>query len=213
MRLLVVDDEPDLCEILRFNLEGEGYEVDCANSAEEALEVLSSKHSLVLLDVMMDSMSGYEMARELRAQGNQVPIIFLTARAAESDMLEGFDCGADDYVAKPFSFATVLARVKAVLKRSGVGPSPMELDADRLLVRFGVHEVALTRKEFRILQLLLEGQGTYFSREQILNAVWENDTYVTDRSVDVHIARLRKKLGDFGGCIQNKVGLGYTLSL
>lgn len=213
MRILVVDDEMDLCEILRFNFESEGFEVDTANSAEEALQMLSSQHSLILLDVMMDRMSGYEMAQHLRDKGNQIPIIFLTAKTDEQNQLQGFSCGADDYITKPFSFATVLARVKAVLKRSGQEGAPFSLDEAKQVVIIDGLMIELTRKEFKILQLLTSQQGTYFSREQILNEVWDDDTCVNDRSVDVHIARLRKKLGPLGNNIQNKVGLGYMFQL
>ena len=216
MRLLIVDDEIDLCEILRFNFESEGYEVDTANSGEEALEMLSPQHDLMLLDVMMDRMSGFDVAKKLRNEGNNIPIIFLTARTAEADQLEGFDTGADDYITKPFSAATVLARVKAVLKRTGKSDNtslPLQLDESQHIVYVEGQSVLLTKKEFLILKMLLNGIGHYFTREQILSQVWDDDTCVTDRSVDVHIARLRKKLGAAGSQIVNRSGLGYTFQL
>jgi DNA-binding response OmpR family regulator len=197
-KILVVDDEQDLCEILRFNLESEGFAVDCASSAEEALRRLEqSSYSLILLDVMLEAMSGFEMARHLRAAGNEIPIIFLTALNTEPELLLGFESGGDDYVTKPFSFQTVLARVKAVLKRTESHTTTPPIPA------------TLTKKEHAILQLLKSHPGQYFTREQILQAVWDDDTYVGDRSVDVHIARLRKKLGDNGRCIGNRTGFGY----
>ena len=204
-RILVVDDEEDLCEILRFNLESEGFEVETAQSAEE---VLASYHlplanfQLILLDAMMDRMSGYELAGTLRAQGDQTPIIFLTARDSHEDQLQGFEVGADDYITKPFSFDTVLARVKAVLRRTRSAQDVQEAP-----------EVPdnLTKREHLILELFQQQPGRFFTREEILAAVWPGDTLVGERSVDVHIARLRKKLGSEGQRIVNKTGFGYGL--
>lgn len=201
MKILVVDDEQDLCEILRFNLEAEGFEVDTAGSAEEALN-LRGPYSLMLLDVMMDRMSGFEMAERLRAKGDNTPIIFLTARDAHDDQLQGFNLGADDYITKPFSFDTVLARIKAVLRRSQNNPSFPNIPNT---------PNTLTKREHLILQLLNNNPGRYFTREEILAAVWPDDTCVGERSVDVHIARLRKKLGAEGSRIVNKTGFGYGL--
>ena len=193
--ILVVDDEQDICEILQFNFESEGFVVTTANGAEEALELLPQVHpDLLLLDVMMDRMSGFEMAQRLRAEGNQVPIIFLTAKTQERDQLDGFEVGADDYITKPFSFSTVLARVKAVLKRTS--PSCQQLQD-------------LTKKEQQILDLLMRHKGEYVTRDQILDEVWGSDIYVAERSVDVHIARLRKKMGAEGMRIRNKTNFGY----
>ena len=201
-RILVVDDEEDLREILRFNLEAEDFEVMTAASAEEALGMLSSHVDLILLDVMMDRMSGFEMAQQLREVGNNTPIIFLTARDAHDDQLQGFGVGADDYITKPFSFDTVLARVKAVLRRSR--PIPDNPESPEIPDN-------LTKREHLILRLLQEYPGQFFSREEILKAVWPDDTYVGERSVDVHIARLRKKMGAEGQRIVNKTGFGYGL--
>lgn len=202
-RILVVDDEEDLREILRFNLEAEGFEVETAASAEEALAGFKSQvsgFSLILLDVMMDKMSGFEMAQRMREAGDNTPIIFLTARDAHDDQLQGFDVGADDYITKPFSFDTVLARVKAVLRRSNpTSPtSPTSL-------------TGLTKREHLILDLFRQQPGRFFTREEILAAVWPGDAFVGERSVDVHIARLRKKLGAEGQRIVNKTGFGYGL--
>lgn len=202
-RILVVDDEEDLREILRFNLEAEGFEVETAASAEEALAGFKfqvSGFSLILLDVMMDKMSGFEMAQRMRGMGDNTPIIFLTARDAHDDQLQGFGVGADDYITKPFSFDTVLARVKAVLRRS----SSSSLSSSTSLT-------SLTRREHLILDLFRQQPGRFFTREEILAAVWPDDTLVGERSVDVHIARLRKKLGAEGQRIVNKTGFGYGL--
>ena len=208
--ILVVDDEEDLREILRFNLEAEGYAVVTAASAEEALasffaeppSVLSGSEapSLILLDVMMGGMSGYDMARTLRGRGDETPVIFLTARDAHDDQLQGFGVGADDYITKPFSFDTVLARVKAVLRRSS-----QNIQGNQSYLS------TLTRRERLIFDLFRQHQGHFFTREEILAAVWPDDTLVGERSVDVHIARLRKKLGTEGSRIVNKTGFGYGL--
>ena len=202
-RILVVDDEEDLREILRFNLEAEGFEVETAASAEEVLSTFHfplSTFQLILLDVMMDKMSGFEMAKRMREAGDNTPIIFLTARDAHDDQLQGFGVGADDYITKPFSFDTVLARVKAVLRRS----SSSSLSSSTSLT-------SLTRREHLILELFRQQPGRFFTREEILAAVWPDDTLVGERSVDVHIARLRKKLGSEGQRIVNKTGFGYGL--
>ena len=200
-RILVVDDEEDLCEILRFNFEAAGFEVDTAHSAEEALPLCGGgRYVLLLLDVMMDKMSGFEMAQKLRAEGDNTPIIFLTARDAHDDQLQGFGVGADDYIAKPFSFDTVLARVKAVLRRVESGKWRVESEIP-----------SLTKREHLILELVRQHPGRFFTREEILEAVWPDDTLVGARSVDVHIARLRKKLGAEGQRIVNKTGFGYGL--
>ena len=198
-----MDDEEDLREILRFNLEAEGFEVETAASAEEVLSTfhfpLSTFH-LILLDVMMDKMSGFEMAQKMREAGDNTPIIFLTARDAHDDQLQGFGVGADDYITKPFSFDTVLARVRAVLRRSN-----QNIQSNHNIPS------TLTKREHLILDLFRQQPGKFFSREEILAAVWPDDTLVGERSVDVHIARLRKKLGSEGQRIVNKTGFGYGL--
>lgn len=226
MRILVVDDEPDLCEILCFNLESEGFETERAYSAEAALALMGQgqRFDLILLDVMMEQVSGYDMARQLRERGDNTPIIFLTARNAEVDQLEGFSAGADDYITKPFSFPTVLARIRAVLKRTAssegqpeneqvIHCGSIEVDLQRKAVSVDGQPIALTRKEFLILVLLMQHPGEHFHRQQIIEKVWDDDAYVGDRSVDVHIARLRKKLGRFADSIVNHSGFGYTFVL
>lgn len=224
MHILVVDDELDLREILQFNLESEGFEVSTAGSAEEALELLHTSPAdhfqLILLDVMMEHMSGFEMAQQLRSEGNEIPIIFLTAKTTEGDQLEGFGAGADDYITKPFSFQTVLARIKAVLKRTiTTAPAQEQFHFGELQISHNTNSVLLngqpielTRKEYQILHLLAQHAGEHLTREQIMSAVWDDDICVGDRSVDVHIARLRKKLGNAGARITNKTGSGYRFS-
>lgn len=220
-RILVVDDEEDLCEILKFNLEIEGYEVDTAFSAEEALKKDLTRYQLLMLDVMMGEISGFKMANILRKdeQTAQIPIIFLTAKDTENDMLTGFNLGADDYISKPFSIREVVARVKAVLRRTEekTGKKDQELltyetlslDIKRIKATVNGEEVPLTKKEFEILKLLLENKGNVFSREEILSRIWKDEVYVLDRTIDVNITRLRKKIGPYGKNIVTRLGFGY----
>ena len=223
-RILVVDDEEDLCEILKFNLENEGYEVDTAHSAEEALKMDIGSYSLLLLDVMMGGMSGFKMAEKLRKDfHNSTPIIFLTAKDTENDMLTGFNIGGDDYISKPFSIKEVSARVKAVLKRTGslnaankkqvIDIGEMHIDLSTKCVSIHDRLIPITKKEFEILNMLAQSPGKIFSREDILNKVWSDDSYVLERTVDVHITRLRKKLGEQGKHIANRSGYGYCVEL
>ena len=220
-RILVVDDEEDLCEILKFNLENEGYEVDTANSAEEALKMDISSYHLILLDVMMGEISGFKMANMLKKDKKtaKVPIIFITAKDTENDTVTGFNLGADDYISKPFSIKQVQARVKAVLRRSMEEKKPvneniltyntLKLDTQRIKASINGEEVALTKKEFEILKLLLENINHVFSREEILSRVWKDEVYVLDRTIDVNITRLRKKIGEYGKNIVTRLGFGY----
>ncbi len=221
-KILVVDDEKDICDILQFNLEKEGYTVDVANSAEEALGILTDQHQLIVLDVMMGGMSGYKMAERLRKKDKQVPIIFLTAKNSESDMLTGFSMGGDDYMSKPFSVKELLARVKAVITRSNISPkSPMQskwqhegivIDTQSNRVTVDDVEISLTKKEFEILSLLAQTSPNLLTRSEILNKIWADNEFVLDRTVDVHITRLRKKLGKYSSIIVNRSGFGYYLN-
>lgn len=225
IRILVVDDEKDICEILQFNLENEGYTIDTAYSAEEALEKMIHQPELILLDVMMGGMSGFKMADQLRKEGNAVPIIFLTAKDTENDMLTGFSIGGDDYISKPFSIKEVQARVKSVLKRTTLADrnrnedeevirkGDLEIDLASKRVTSGGEELSLTKTEFNIIKLLLENEGRVFSRSEILEKAWKDEGVVLERTVDVHIARLRKKLGAYGEKIENKTGHGYVFNL
>ena len=220
-KILVVDDEPDLREILQCNLESAGYEVDTAESAEEALHILSPEHNLILLDVMLGGMSGYRMANKLRNELKlKTPIIFLTAKDTENDLLTGFSAGADDYISKPFSLHEVLARIKAVLRRTKEQNKCSELKVGELTIDFAKklvlchdNDVKLSPKEFGIFSMLAKEPGRVFSRAEILAVVWHGETYVLDRTVDVHIARIRRKLGDESIHINNRQGYGYCFEL
>lgn len=215
--ILVIDDEQDLCEILLFNLKADGYHVEAAHSAREALEMNISRFDLLLLDVMMPGMSGFELARQLKQDKATaaIPIIFLTALGNERDLLHGFELGADDYIAKPFSLKEVKARIKAVLGRT-VGESNilshegLVMDLDKSTVTVGGEAVLLTRTEFDLLRLLLEHRGQVFTRQEVLERVWPSDVVVTDRTVDVNITRMRKKLGPYSHCVVTRHGFGYS---
>ena len=222
-KLLVVDDEEDICDILQFNLSKAGYIVETAASAEEALVKLKKGFHLLLLDIMMDGISGLKMAQLLREEyNNNIPIIFLSALDTEADILRGFDKGGDDYIPKPFSVKEVLARVNAILNRchQSYEIKPVESESRRVFgelavdalhkrVYIGSEEIILTKKECEILILFTEHCNQIFSREDILKKVWKDESYVLDRTVDVHIARLRKKLNSCGNMIVNRPGYGY----
>ncbi|MDR0748488.1 MAG: response regulator transcription factor [Tannerellaceae bacterium] len=220
-KILIVDDEPNICEILSYTLTNDGYETACVHSAEEAFGKLTSEYALILLDVMMGGMSGYRMAETLRSNGSQIPIIFLTAKNTENDMLTGFSVGADDYISKPFSLKEVSARVKAVLKRHATETKPLNkftykefsIDFDAKDVIIGNENILLTKTEFELLELLIKHQGRIFPREEIINNIWEKNPYITERTVDVHITRLRKKLGSYSSLISNRSGYGYRFNI
>lgn len=219
-KILVVDDEQDLCEILLYNLKAADYQAEAVYSAEEAIKKDLSQYDLLLLDVMMPGMSGFELASWLKTghETRQLPFIFLTAKDTEEDMLQGFGLGADDYVRKPFSVREVMARVKAVLNRSESpdADNPKSLQYEGLAIDL-IHKsvtvdgesVSLTKTEFELLTLLLSHRGKVFSRQQILESVWPQDVIVTDRTVDVNVTRMRKKIGRYAGCIVCRQGFGY----
>lgn len=220
-RILVVDDEEDLCEILKFNLENEGYWVDTANSAEEALKLDLTQYNLLLLDVMMGEISGFRMANMLKKDDNtaHIPIIFITAKDTENDTITGFNIGADDYISKPFSLREVIVRIKAVLRRTASSfPNKnvdmleykgLTLNVSQKKVSIDGTEIPLTKKEFEILLLFLKNKGRVFSREDILARVWQEEVFVLDRTIDVNITRLRKKIGEYGKRIVTRLGYGY----
>lgn len=220
-RILVVDDEQDLLEILKFNLETEGYEVATASSAEEALQMDIASFSLLLLDVMMGGMSGFAMARKLKEKPTtaNVPIIFLTARDTENDTVTGFNLGADDYISKPFSLREVMVRVRAVLRRTATSADEGEpqvlsyqgiiMNLDKKTVSIEGKDVPFTKTEFELLNLLLSERGRVFSRQELIERIWPKDVLVLDRTVDVNITRLRKKIGPFAKCIVTRLGFGY----
>lgn len=234
MKILVVDDEQDICEILRFNLEKEGYEVDSANSAEEALALIDTMQSggtalypdLILLDVMMGEMSGFQMVQKLRQnpKTEHIPVIFITALDGEDQIVEGLNYGADDYIAKPLSMKEVKARVKAVLRRSVSGENGQEkmppsanefsyegiiLNLDAKVATLDGEPLLLTKLEFELLSLFLQHPNKVFGRNDLLAHCWPQDVYVLDRTVDVNITRLRKKMGEYGKHIKTRVGYGY----
>lgn len=235
-RILVVDDEEDLCEILKFNLETEGYAVTTASSAEEALTLLFGNDTendggradtttppfdLLLLDVMMGGMSGFSMAKKLKgnAATHDTPIIFLTARDTENDTVTGFNLGADDYIPKPFSIREVIVRIRAVLRRMNNTSTTavnnimtyqgLELNLDKKSVSIDGEDIPFTKTEFEILHLLLDERGRVFSRQELIDRIWPKDVLVLDRTVDVNITRLRKKIGRFSKCIVTRLGFGY----
>jgi len=221
-KILIVDDEPIICEVLEFNLANEGYEITCTHSAEEALKKLSPDYSLILLDVMMGGMSGYKMAETLRLKKNPVPIIFLTAKDTENDMLTGFSVGGDDYISKPFSIKEVLARVKAVLKRSEIKNEKTDrklvfndvvIDLELKELSVGNKKVLLTKTEFELIVLLSGNPERIYSRMDIIEHIWKETPYITERTVDVHITRLRKKLGSRSSIISNRAGFGYRFNI
>lgn len=238
-RILVVDDEESLCEILKFNFEKEGYEVTTALSAEEALALDLANYDLMILDIMMGELSGFGLARILRKRTEtaETPIIFCSALDSEADKIKGLDIGADDYISKPFSLAEVMARVRSVLRRSkriSSGAAVVENlvveeleGSDDGIQRFESlvvnnldkscsidgEEIQLTRKEFDILVLLLSSRGTILSREQIMKRVWSEEVVVLDRTIDVNITRLRKKLGIYGNHIITRTGYGYGFKI
>ena len=219
--ILVVDDEQDLCEILKFNLETEGYNVDMANSAEEALDMGIEKYDLLLLDVMMGGMSGFALAKRLKENplSAHIPIIFLTAKDTENDTVTGFNLGADDYISKPFSLREVMVRVRAVLRRTKekddmphsniINYQGLELNLDKKTVSIDGEDIPFTKTEFEILHLLIDERGKVFSRQELIDRIWPKDVLVLDRTVDVNITRLRKKIGRFSKCIVTRLGFGY----
>lgn len=223
-RILIVDDEETLCEVLKLNLENEGYDVDTAFSAEQALTYDLRSYSLVLLDIMMGEISGIKMARMMKADiaTADIPIIFCTARDSEDDMVMGLNLGADDYIVKPYTVRNVVARIKSVLRRTSVHKVPQAVARTNSLVVEGLHldmefkrcmvdgtEVKLTRKEFELLAYLISHRGRVCSREQILSRVWSDEVVVLDRTIDVNITRVRQKIGPYGAYIVTKSGYGY----
>ena len=219
-RILVVDDETDVCEILKFNLEINGYEVDTANSAEEAMQMELATYDLFLLDVMMYKVSGFTLASHLRKQQEtaNTPIIFVTAKDSENDTLTGFNLGADDYIRKPFRINEVIMRVKAVLRRTAERrPAPtvettfrsLTLNPDTKRATIDNNDLSLTKKEFELLYTLLSTPGKVYSREELLKQIWPDDANILERSVDVNIARMRKKLSEYAPHIVSRSGYGY----
>ena len=223
-RILIVEDEETLCEVLKLNLENEGYDVDIAFSAEQALTYDLKSYSLILLDIMMGEISGIKLAKMLRADvvTSEIPIIFCTARDSEDDMVMGLNIGADDYITKPYTIRNVIARVKSVLRRTAHHKNPVPMDRPNVLKVEGLlldlefkrcmidgEDVKLTRKEYELLAYLISHRGKICSREQILGRVWSDEVVVLDRTIDVNITRLRSKIGAYGSYIVTRSGFGY----
>jgi len=221
-RILVVDDERDIVELLRYNLSREGYDVATAYNGKEALDKSSNPPDLVLLDLMMPVMDGFEACKKLKAnpRTSAVPVIFLTASSSEVDEVLGLELGADDYIQKPISTRKLVARVKAALRRSTPGTDepaeppviragPLEINRTTFTIHIGRKEVFFPRKEFEILTLLAGHPGKVFTREMLLRTVWGTDVVVIDRTVDVHIRKIREKLGHDAGLIETIKGVGY----
>ncbi len=236
-KILVVDDEEDICDILQYNLQQAGYITDTASSAEEALFKIKNSYHLLLLDIMMDGISGLKLAQLLREEyNNNIPIIFISALDSENDIVSGFSRGGDDYIPKPFSIKEVLARVGAVLARSyskvavdepsaaktakeqvpqedTFSHKNLKIEFEKKRVFVDDIEISLTKKENEILALLAKNPNKLFSRDDILQLIWKEESYVLERTVDVHIARLRKKLGNCGEWIANRSGYGYCMHI
>ena len=224
-RILIVDDEETLCEVLKLNLENEGYDVDIAFSAEEALALNLTNYSLILLDIMMGEISGIKMAKMLKADVTtaNIPIIFCTARDSEDDMIIGLNLGADDYIMKPYTIRNVIARVKTVLRRTTTHkgnntpaekPNLLQVEGLMLDLEFkrctvDGNEIKLAKKEFELLAYLISHRGKILSREQILSKVWSDEVVVLDRTIDVNITRVRSKIGAYGSYIVTRSGFGY----
>lgn len=218
-RILVVDDEADICNILKFNLDKAGYETGTALSAEDALMRGIIGYDLVILDVMMEGISGFQMAQMMKKnpESAKIPIIFITAKDTEEDTLKGFELGADDYIAKPFSVREVVSRVNAVLRRVGSASSDpsrlsyktLTLDMNGKKAIVDGNNAELTKTEFEVLRILVSDIGHVFTRDEILGKVWPDDVVVLGRTVDVNITRLRKKLGKYGNNISTRHGYGY----
>lgn len=229
VRILVIDDEEAVCEILKFNLEKEGYEVDCAYSAEEALDMDLSGYSLFMVDIMMDQLSGYDFAKRVRnvTETEFTPILFCSALSNEDSVVKGLNIGADDYVTKPFVIGEVLARVRAILRRSGQATHRMpavnecadyesdvifrtlRIDRNDKTVYLDGEELPLTRTEYDILLFFLIHRNRIYSREEIINQVWGDDVVVTNRTIDTNITRLRKKIGQYSNNLVTRQGFGY----
>lgn len=219
-RVLVVDDEEDLCEVIRFALETEGYSVDVVYSAEEALTRNISDYNLLLLDIMMGEISGFRMAHIIRKNPNtaDIPIVFISAKDSENDRITAFNVGADDYMTKPFSLREMLARVKTIINRFELKKQVQVqiLSYDQLIINLGKKQVLLndkevqfTKKEFEILKLFLENRNRLFTREELLKRIWSDEAFVLSRTIDVNITRIRRKIGQYEKNIVTKLGLGY----
>ena len=215
--ILIVDDEPDIREILRYNLEKEGFNITEAVNGDDALDKVSKDLDLAILDIMMPGNDGYEVCRKIREQGNTVPIVFLTAMDREFDEVRGLEVGGDDYIRKPFSPRMLIARINAILRRvdqinskgSRITFGDLEINTLTYIAKLDDNELHLPRKEFELLAFFMNQPNMIFSREELLSKIWEEDVFVVDRTIDVHINRIRSKLGIYKNWIETVKGVGY----
>lgn len=219
-KILVVDDEPDIVDLISYNLKKEGYDVISAANGTEAINQATARPDLVLLDVMMPEIDGFEVCRRLKSNTRtaSIPVIFLTARSGEFEEILGLEIGADDFIQKPISPRKLLVRIKAVLRRKDFSPNQhrqvieednLRIDRSSFSARLGSRDLLLPKKEFEILALLAENKGRVFSREMLLNQVWGSEVVVGDRTIDVHVRRIREKLGDSADLLETVKGVGY----
>lgn len=222
-KILIVEDEKDIVEFLTYNLEAENFTVISAYDGEKGLKKMEEKPDIVLLDIMMPKMDGYELCRRIREnkQTSKLPVIFLTAKSSEYDELKGLDLGANDYILKPVSPAKLVAKVKSTLRnaasadpeaddpRTNVKMGPIEIDREKYTVSIDSTEKVFPRKEFELLFYLMSAPGTVFSRNTLLRDIWGSDVFVVDRTVDVHIRKIREKLDEYQHLIETVKGVGY----
>ncbi|MFL3028270.1 MAG: response regulator transcription factor [Candidatus Neomarinimicrobiota bacterium] len=215
--ILIVDDEPDIREILRYNLEKAGFNVTEATSGDDALNKLSKDLDLAILDIMMPGKDGYQVCKKIREQGNTLPIIFLTAMDREFDEVRGLEVGGDDYVKKPFSPKMLIARINAIFRRvdqinskgTSISFGDLKINTQSYIALLEENELHLPRKEFELLAYFMNQPNIIFTREQLLSRIWEEDVFVIDRTIDVHINRIRSKLGIYKNWIETVKGVGY----
>lgn len=215
--ILIVDDEPDIREILRYNLEKAGFNITEASSGDDALNKLSKDLDLAILDIMMPGNDGYEVCKKIREQGNTLPLIFLTAMDREFDEVRGLEVGGDDYVKKPFSPKMLIARINAILRRvdqinskgTSISFGDLEINTLTYIAKLEDNELHLPRKEFELLAYFMNQPNIIFTREELLSRIWEEDVFVIDRTIDVHINRIRSKLGIYKNWIETVKGVGY----
>ena len=218
--VLIVDDEKDIRNIIKYNLEKEGLKCISAKDGDDALKMLSHSPDLIILDIMMPTKDGYEVCSSIRKQGNTVPIIFLTAMDREFDEIKGLECGGDDYLRKPFSPNILVARISAIFRRLDkikqenalVEYDGLKINTDTYIAEVDGKELSLPRKEFELLAFFMNQPNKIFTREALLSSIWEDDVYVVDRTIDVHINRIRSKLLNYKNCIQTVKGVGYIFS-
>tara|TARA_B100000401_G_scaffold84010_1_gene53242 strand:- start:9816 stop:10499 length:684 start_codon:yes stop_codon:yes gene_type:complete len=216
-KVLIVDDEKDIRNIIRYNLEKQGFKCISATDGDGALEKLNKNPDLIILDIMMPEKDGYEVCKIIRAQGNTVPIIFLTAMDREFDEIKGLECGGDDYLRKPFSPRILIARINSIFRRlekikekgTFIAYNGLSINTDTYVVKIDGNELTLPRKEFELLAFFMNQPDTVFSRKSLLSSIWEDDVYVVDRTIDVHINRIRSKLMDYKNWIETVKGVGY----